>query len=455
MQLIAFLLGVAWVSAASCGDVQVYRTSSSQPFHEVSALVQATGTVPVLDLARTYPSHPYFGLGVSFVEAGCKLLAEARPETRAKALRLLFSPTEGAGLSMGRLNVGCSDYSSHFYTYADVSDDFLLKHFSIDPDRPAVLPVVKEAMRVNPELFLFASPWTPPAWMKLGRRLCGGWIDPKCLDVYGDYLVRYLKAYRDEGVMIRAFTMQNEPFSDQGGDSPDCIWGANEEIEFAARVLPKKLRAAGLGDVGLWLCDAEPKMWRQVAWELEIPEIRAITTGIAWHSYGSEPEDMIPLRRKYPDIPMYHTEMGPNVDHERRPLLWWGEKVLRYLNAGCGAFTSWCIALDEQGLPSTSRGFNCAGLVEIDSETREIRTSRQWELFRQIGPFVKRGAAILETGFKASGLQALSAFRNPDGTFVVIAVTEKDGLDLALRCEHSITVRLPADTVTTIVWRAR
>lgn len=450
---LAAVFGV-FTAEADGGRLRAYRTTSAVPFAEVSDETFAgTAEGAALDLDGTFRNHPFLGLGVSFVESACRVLSELDEDARQRALRMIWSATEGAGLSVARLNVGCSDFSTCLYTYDDVADDFGLKYFSIDQDRRYVLPVVREAMKVNPEIYFFASPWTPPAWMKLGRDLCGGWIDPDRLEVYGDYYVKYLQAYRAEGIPIRAITMQNEPFSDQGGDSPDCIWGPNEEIAFASRILPPRLKRAGLDDVRVWLMDAEPKMWRQADWELAVPEIRAVVGGVAWHSYGSEPEDMLPLREKYPDLPMYHTEMGPQVDREKRPLLWWGEIVLRYLNAGCRTFTGWCMALDEQGLPNTSRGFNCAGLIEIHSETHAIRPSRQWELFRQIGPYVKRGAKILETGVRIPGVKAFGAFANPDGTHVVVAVTGSDGATFGVRRRGAVTsVRLKPDAVTTLIF---
>lgn len=126
------------------------------------------------------------------------------------------------------------------------------------------------------------------------------------------------------------------------------------------------------------------------------------------------------------DLPMYVTEMGPHIDHSQRDMNWWADLVLGTFNAGCGAFVSWCFLLDEEGQPNTSLGFPCAGLLEIDSRTGELYESGQFRFFRHVGPFVKRGARVLEApivpGQGQRGLEAVAsaAFRNPDGSRVVV-----------------------------------
>lgn len=436
-------------------DASLYQSTKERSFREVKTVVpfsllwHAEGT-PVLDLDAAKPSHKFLGLGVSFAEASCKILTELPEEVRRKVMRMLWTK-DGVNLSVGRIHVGCSDYSAHVYTYDDVKDDMTLEHFTIADDRKYVLPVIREALRLNPSLFCFSSVWTPPAWMKLNGELCGGWISRRHLPVFCDYYVKFLQAYRAEGVEVKALTVQNEPYSDQDGQSPDCKWGPEEEMDVVGRLLPPKLKAAGLSPQ-VWLRDSEPDEWQQTLWELKDPDVRANIGGIAWHSYGSDPDNMRRVRERYPDIPMYHTEMGPHTDYEKRSLVWWGALVTKFLNAGCGSFTSWCPVLDENGLPNVSRGFNCAGLVEVHSETQVVRPSNQYLLFRHIGPYVERGADILA----APPGRTVTAFRNPDGSHVIVAVntatsTEKKmQLQVKFRGAYN-SFQLPTGSVSTIV----
>jgi len=466
---------VVLTAAAALADgpevIGMYQTCEGGTFRSVRTHVpfatHCARSVPVLDLDAAKDSHAFEGLGVSFAEASCKILSEMKPEERAKVLKMVFSREDGgAGLTMGRIHVGCSDYSAHFYTYDDVTDDLELRHFSIDEDRRYVLPVIKEAQRINPDLFFFGSVWTPPAWMKLGRQLCGGWIDRARLPVFCDYYVKFLQAYAKEGVVVRAISAQNEPCSDQDGESPECKWGPNEEMEFLAKLMPPRLKAAGL-KTQLWMHDCEPHEWRQVVSELDDPEVRRNTAAIAWHSYGYDPTDYLAqVRKRYPDVPMYHTEMGPHLDGSRT-ITWWGKKFTPFVNGGCSALTSWCLALDEQGLPNTSRGFNCGGFIEIHSETHAVKPSAQWEFFRHIGPYVERGARVLDTGYeKLIAFQSavpmnerfVMVFRNPDGSYVIVATNTHEGMDrkvqLQVKLDGKYTYfQLPSRSVSTIVLR--
>jgi glucosylceramidase len=207
---------------AQAVEIEMFQTTEKRPFRQIKNIVpfspHCAAAVPVLDLDAAKVSHEFKGLGVSFAEASCRLLSELPGERRREFLEMVFS-RKGAGVTMGRIHVGCSDYSAHIYTYDDVMDDMELKHFSIDPDRKYVIPVIKEAQKICPELYFFGSVWTPPAWMKLGRERCGGWIDIEKLPVFCDYYVKFLQEYAKEGIVVSAISAQNEPYSDQNGES--------------------------------------------------------------------------------------------------------------------------------------------------------------------------------------------------------------------------------------------
>ena len=452
---------------AQAVEIEMFQTTEKRPFRQIKNIVpfspHRAAAVPVLDLDAAKVSHEFKGLGVSFAEASCRLLSELPGERRREFLEMVFS-RKGAGVTMGRIHVGCSDYSAHIYTYDDVMDDMELKHFSIDPDRRYVIPVIKEAQKICPELYFFGSVWTPPAWMKLGRELCGGWIDIEKLPVFCDYYVKFLQEYAKEGIVVSAISAQNEPYSDQNGESPECKWGPNEEMIFAGRLMPARLKAAGL-KTEIWLHDSEPDEWRQVLWELADEKVRRNISGVAFHSYGGNPLQFLPMiREKHPDLAMYHTEQGPHLDGSRT-ITWWGAKVTSFINAGCSAFTSWCLALDEQGLPNVSRGFNCAGFIEIHSETGKFTPSAQWDYFRHLGPYAERGAKVLDANYRKivphpgavpAGDRHIIALRNPDGSHVIVATNSNGGNNRKLQLQvklggEYVMFQLPAKSVSTIV----
>lgn len=89
-------------------------------------------------------------------------------EERDKVMASLFVE-EGVRFSLGRTPVACSDYSFGYYSYNDVKDDYTMRNFSIDRDRFILIPYIKEALKLRPDLKMWASPWTPPAWMKVNE----------------------------------------------------------------------------------------------------------------------------------------------------------------------------------------------------------------------------------------------------------------------------------------------
>lgn len=456
--------------AADAATIEVYQTREGGTRATLApSVVHESGEeawmTPVVDLDAATPSHPYLGLGGSFAEASCDLLAGLPAARRREILETLFTD-RGLSLSMGRLHVGSSDYSNSLRTYDDGPEDPELVRFSIDADRKAVLPVVKEALALRPDLYLFASSWTPPGWMKTNNGLNGGWMKTKWLGVFADYYVKFLSAYRDEGIEIRALTIQNEPQCGRPG-SPTCRWNPDQEAEVAGRLLPPRLAAAGL-QTKIWLWDHNYDGFKDVLDMLADPDVLKSIDAVAWHPYCGTPEMLERVRAVHPNLRFQQTEIGPNVDPKvGRTLVWWCDTIFGAFSHGCSSFNNWCLALDPEGYPNTSEGLGCAGLVAVDPKTGDWTPSEQYRVFRQIGPFVARGARILKTGFTTAGyypdaemLRAV-AFRNPDGSDVVVVGVgvAADGNPLRRRQfqfrkgGRYYVLSLPANTVTTFVVR--
>ena len=425
------LFGLAVWAMVAAAETRVYRTEArGGEMREVAGNFWSDlpqGNANTVDLDAAAADHPFTGLGVSIPESSCWLLSRLPAEKRAEILRAVWT-ADGAGLSVARLQIGSSDYSMHAYTYDDVAGDTELEHFSIDPDRRYVLPVVKEIQKINPDVTFFASPWSPPAWMKDNGNVAGGSLLREHYGVYARYFVKYIQAFQKEGVTIQAVTTQNEPECDQSGMSPTCLWSGEQETAFIVNHLAPALKAAGL-QTKPWLWDhnfdGTNRVWQALARKGVLESIGAV----AWHPYVGQPEWIKPIHAKYPNLPMVMTEMGPHVDRYRRDLLWWGDLMMRTFNSGCGGFTSWCMVLDEHGQPNITGGFPCAGFVEIDSVTGEAVPSEQFKAFRHVGRFVRRGADILKDFWKAGGSDwarrndkrtTCAAFRNPDGSHVVV-----------------------------------
>src|SRR5258708_19498448 len=106
--------------------------------------------------------------------------------------------------------MGASDYSRYPYNFDDSIEAATdLQKFSIQHDCDYILPTLREAQKVNQELFLFSSPWSPPGWMKASGSMLGGSMRKKYLSAYAQYLVNFLQAYSEEGAQIRPVPTPN------------------------------------------------------------------------------------------------------------------------------------------------------------------------------------------------------------------------------------------------------
>ena len=377
-------------------------------------------------------SADFIGFGVAITGSSCYLLAQMEPDERRALLEQIYGK-EGLGLSVARLTVGASDYSAELYSYDDVENDVELKHFSIDRDRAYIIPMIKEILEINPELYLFASPWSPPGWMKTGGSLCGGFMRGAYLECYADYFVKYLQEYAKCGIRISAVTPQNETETHQKGLMPACMWHPELEAEFI-KILRRKLDENGL-DVKIWAYDHNfIGADYRVRWMLEHCEgVDKACDGIAFHYYEGAIEQTAALQAAFPGLKLHFTEGGPRLyDNYATDWCKWGVMLSKTLNSGFGSFTGWNLMLDETGGPNVGPFF-CGGLVTRSSTDGTLSYSGQYKALGHVAPFMQKGATVrpLSASLNVSGLfgypkvaPALQGtlIENPDGTKIYLLV---------------------------------
>ena len=372
------------------------------------------------------------GFGVALTGASCYLLHQMDPAERKQLLSFVYGK-DGMNLSVARLPIGSCDYSAELYSYDDEPFDVELKHFSIEKDRAYILPVIQEILEIRPDLRFYASPWSPPGWMKTSGFICGGYMRDKYIDVYADYILKYLDAYEAEGIHITALTPQNEPDVDQYGRFPACIWNPDQEARFIF-TLSEKLKKAGRDDVDIWFHDHNFIGWRRVMWMLdEYPQLLDCCSSAAFHYYAGCIEMIDEIKKKYPKIKFQFTEGGPRLrDHFSVDWCKWSTMMAKALNHGCESFTGWNLMLDEECRPNVGHCY-CAGLVTRDSQTGELSYSGQYQAFRHFAPFLQPGAKVYNSYLQNDGVNVSSFYElkfqttscyavNPDGSVVVVLI---------------------------------
>jgi glucosylceramidase len=389
------------------------------------------------------------GFGAALTEGTCTTLSRMPADERAKLLNELYRP-EGLGLSIGRLCIGSSDYSTELFSYDEGEPDPELKRFSIDHDRKAVLPMVKEVLAVRPDLFMFASPWSPPGWMKYGGSMKGGSIKPQNLDVYARYIGRYLEAYRAEGIRVRAVTVQNETDADQAGRMAACAWPQETEDDYIALHLGPILKAQ---DVKLWILDHNYDLWGRVLDQLDKPEVRAAVEAVAWHGYKGDPAKMSYVHAAHPEIGAHWTEGGAMFDDPDYMTGWtkWAGTIAGILNNRAQSVTMWNVALDEAGKPNIGP-FTCGGLVTVRSDTQKVERSALYYALGHYAKALRPGDRVMRTASHLEGVSCAGAV-SPAGRASLVVANAGPARRLSLAVAGRVAEWLaPADSVATLSW---
>ena len=288
--------------AAPSSAVKVWGTFRDQrhadrPSLEWKRASQVAADAIQLDTAAS--RQEILGFGAAITEASAYMLSRLTDAERAPVMHDLFAP-DAMALNVCRTCIGSSDYATKVYSYDESSEpDPDLKKFSIDHDKQFYLPILREARKQNPDLFLFSSPWSPPGWMKPNNSMIGGAMRKLSFGPYAQYFVKFLDAYKAEGVDINAVTVQNETDAEQEGHMSACLWAQEQEMEFAARFLSPAIRKAGM-NTKIWLLDHNYSLWGRAVDELSDPSVYEAVDGIAWHGYVGEPTAMTRVHDAFP-----------------------------------------------------------------------------------------------------------------------------------------------------------
>jgi glucosylceramidase len=435
--------------------MQAWTTTADKRFAAITPpLWRSAGAVSPqgIRLNADEPHQQILGFGAAFTDASCYWFDRLSPQQRQSLLAELFGP-QGLRLSVCRTCIGSSDYSASLYSFDDGTDpDPELKRFSIEHDRAYILPTLRAALEVNPDLFLFSSPWSPPGWMKAGGSMLGGSMRKHYYAPYAQYLLKFLQAYAADGVKIRALTVQNEADTDQDGRMPATLWGQEYEIEFVKNHLGPALEHAGL-DTKIWVLDHNYNLWGRAIDELSDPDLNKYVDGIAWHGYAGTPDAMSRVRQAFPAKHCYWTEGGPDYTTPDYLTDWvkWSHTFADILRNSAECIVGWNLLLDEKGTPNLGP-FSCGGLLTVDSKTHELTRSGQYWAFAHYSKVVQRGARVVASSGTLKGI-AHVAFDNPDGSHAVVLTN--DGEAQQIHCYAGSQVLDPvldANSVTTLLW---
>ena len=446
-----------WTGKASgpSGEISVQVTSRQRRYERAPSIrwqsSKSNTDAEEIELNPEQTFQEFIGFGIAFTDSSCFMCAKLDPGARGKLFHELFHPSE-MGLTVCRTCIGASDYATELYSFDEGEPDPELKRFSIEHDKAYLLPILRDARKANPELFLFSSPWSPPGWMKANGSMLGGSMRKKHFASYAQHFVKFLKAYAAEGVPIQAITTQNEVDTDQDGRMPACLWGQEYEIEFIEKHLGPALAAAGL-PTKIWLLDHNYNLWGRAICCLDEPALRKYCNAVAWHGYAGDAAMVSKVHAAHPDVAMHWTEGGPDYTSPTYATDWaeWGKICTEALTNWCQSITGWNLALDERGRPNIGP-FACGGFITINSHNNEISYSGQYFGFSHLSRSIRPGARRFGSAGKFSGVNHV-AFVNSDGQKVLVVTNPGPAREIRIRLGNMFaTLSLEGDSLTTLFW---
>lgn len=453
-----FLAGDGRVAAADPGEFWLTAPDGTARFEkQPGALVFAPDRSgePAIDVDAGRMFQSMVGFGFTLTGGSAMHLVRMDPAARAALLRGLFSTDgDGIGTSCLRLTIGASDLNERVFSYCDLPDgetDPELRRFDLGPDRTDVIPVLKEILGIAPDLWLMASPWSPPPWMKTNGDTRGGSLKPEFHDAYARYFVKYIQAMRAEGIRVRAVTVQNEPL--HPGNNPSLYMPAEQQAAFIKESLGPAFAAAGL-DTRILIYDHNCDRPDYPLSILADPDAARYVDGSAFHLYAGRIDALSQVHEAHPDKHVYFTEQWIGAPGNLRGDLAWHvrELIIGASRNWSRTVLEWNLASDAQWRPHTDRGGcdRCLGAVTIEGS--RVTRNPAWYIIAHAARFVRPGSVRIASNVP-SGLPNV-AFRTPEGRHVLIVLNDGE----ARRGFHireggrAAAAALEAHAVGTYVW---
>jgi glucosylceramidase len=423
--------GNATAGSAS-SELQVI-TSTQNAFWQVGTVTEVASETANVTVNDASAAQTWEGFGGTFNEMGWRYLTTV--EMQDEAMQLLFGP-DGCRFAWGRIPIGASDFAMDRYTDDEVASgtDTSMSSFSINRDKEKLIPYIKAAQAVKPDIRFWASPWSPPTWMKTGpfnpntgpshSAFDGGVMknDEATLKAYAQYLVKWVQAFQDQGIKVEYVAPQNEPNYEQ--NYPSCHWVTTNFVNFIKSYLGPALTAASspaqimLGTLSNNGASADAAIANAVLADPTAKDYCKVV-GVQWgmsdanqiNNIKGKTSASIWLSETKCGGTMGSTAPAPN-DFNYAKDTW--TYIRAAIKNGLTAYNAWNMVLDRSGLGiDDTRKWPQNALLVADSG--KLTQTPAYYVYRHFSRFVDPGAKVVAT----SGGDAI-AFKNPDGSLVAV-----------------------------------
>jgi len=421
-------------------------------------LEQPDEHIPTIIIDRSKTFQTIMGIGGALTDASAETFFKMPGDKQQEILTELFDLQNGNGFSLCRTSIHSCDFSSDSYTYAEVPGDSSLAHFTIAHDLKFRIPFIKAALKVAGGNFkLFASSWSPPAWMKTNNSMLhGGKLRPEYHKTWAAYVARFVTEYRKVGIPVWGLTVQNEPMAVQTWES--CVFTATEERDFVKYYLGPVLEQAGLSSLKLMIWDHNRGiMYQRAKVVYDDPDASKYVWGAGFHWYvGDHFDNVRMVHDAYPNKGLVFTEGTEAAFSADSVKDWrWGEvfgrSMIMDLNNWASGWVAWNVILDEQGGPNHLGNF-CMAPIICNTKTGELTYMNSFFYLGHFSRFIRPGAKRIVCSSNADDLLA-TAFLNESGTIAVIVMNQSDRdftFDTWIE-SRAVRTTSPAHSIVTLV----
>ena len=451
------------VSIASAQTFTSYTTTESETWKtgKVSLKSSPVGKT-VLEMNGDEQEVTFRAWGTTFNELDWDAFNLLTRDEQDEIMHNLFAPDGDLHFTHGRVSMNANDYARSWYSCSEVSGDFELRYFNIERDKRNIIPLARAAQKYCPELQLFMSPWSPPAWMKINQdypvlsrntnqqdprkdyvlfmddgkavdpdemKLLGErngvfprrlamqdyFIqDPRYLQCYADMFCKFIDLYAEQGLPITKVMYQNEAYSYT--PYPGCAWTAEGTLRFNNEYLAPTL-AEKHPEVELWIGTFNTNRLDYVQKILDDPTLQKNVKGVGtqWECRYNLPE----MRKRYPNLRFMQSESecgNGNMDWKA------GEHTFMLLSDnlgnGCDEYYNWNFILTDNG--ASSWGWTQNALIQVDSKTRRMRYTAEYFAYKHFCHFVANGTKMIGYGGRDNEEAPVVVFKR-NGEYIVTA----------------------------------
>ncbi len=434
--------------------------------------------VPMVTVDDSQRFQEIDGFGASLTDAAAWLFArKLTPVEIDAAFKMLFARKSGIALNFLRQPVGSSDLAVSFYSFDDLCAqttkacttpaglaDPNLDHFSLAHDQQYILPLLKQALAINPGIHVMLTPWSPPGWMKTSGSMLGSNAEtrqasslrPEFYMAFANYLVKTIQGYQAAGVPVWALSVQNEPLY-----APPTYSGmkmeAAEQAHFLGEALGPALAAAHLSPkVMVYDHNWDRPDYPETV--LKDPRAGALAAGTAWHHYAGTPDVMTKNHEEFPQKDQWVTESSGGAWQKGNVLAEEAGELIAVTRNWSRSYVLWALATDQSHGPFVGGCDTCRGLVTVDltdAERPRVKPELDYYVLGHASKFLLPGAVRIASDEPAGTSIKDVAFRNPNGVVVLYLLNAgavSQNLGLVFR-KKAVATTIPAGSVATFVWK--